>query len=391
MLAEVGSMIRVCMFSCCYENVSVANYTFSLLSHLRNRKEFNIRWISSHCRCIERFPNRKSACFERCLFIGLPYLARPRSRMKIVSIAFSAIQKSLDILRGFTFLQKIGDCDLVHFQQSSSYSFSIVPLLPIILLSPKKKIVTLHSIDEIQRAFKFFFRFYNRVDKVIVHSESMRVHLIENGVAESRITIIRHGANIPRLLGLKRMEMTFFGAPVEIKGISTIFDALKILKERNLDVRLSIYGLYSDSERKIAESQADSRGVKNNLVWGGSLTEFDFDKKLQQSLFTLAVYNTPVSGSSVITRAMSNATPVIASDVGGLKEYLNGGGIVIAPKNPESLANAIELLLRNADIRDKLGRVGREFAIKSLSWKKIAEQTAAIYSSTFDKVPNQRA
>jgi glycosyltransferase involved in cell wall biosynthesis len=209
----------------------------------------------------------------------------------------------------------------------------------------------------------------------------MRIHLIKNGVTESRITKIHHGVSIPHLFGLKRREITFLGAPEERKGIHTILDALKILKGRNVNIRVSIYGLYSDSERKITESHAASKGVNESLVWGGRLTEIEFDKKLQQSLFTIAAYSSPISGSNVVTRAMSNATPVIASDIGGLKEYLGGGGIMIAPRDPYGLADAIELLLENAETRQDLGLKGRERALNLFSWEKIAEKTVALYES----------
>jgi glycosyltransferase involved in cell wall biosynthesis len=357
---------------------------------MKSRGDLDFSLITSHCRCLERFPNRKSALCEKCLLTSLPYLHIHNSRVKIINNASGMIRKFVDILRGFVFLRKSRDCDLIHFQQSSSFSFGFVPLIPIILLSSKKKIITLHSTDGIQGIFKFLFRLYNRVDRIIVHSEDMKMHLIKNGVAEKRITKVYHGVKIPHLLGLERVEITFLGAPVERKGILTILDALKILKSRNLTLQVSIYGLYSDSERREAEWQADSRGVKESLVWGGSLTETDFDKKLQQSLFTFAVYSSPVSGSSVVTRAMSNATPVIISDVGGLKEYLDGGGIIITPNDPEELADAIELLIKNPVIRNKLGMKGRERALSSFSWKKIAEQTAAIYASVFSEIPNKR-
>jgi hypothetical protein len=79
------------------------------------------------------------------------------------------------------------------------------------------------------------------------------------------------------------------GAPQEHKGFMTILEALKILKSKNIIVKVSIYGFYNDSEKNKMELQAMIRGVSDCLVWGGRLNETDFDKKLQQSLITLAV------------------------------------------------------------------------------------------------------
>jgi glycosyltransferase involved in cell wall biosynthesis len=207
----------------------------------------------------------------------------------------------------------------------------------------------------------------------------METHLRNMGIAKSRIVRVPHGVNIPPLLGLDRVEITFMGAPEERKGILTVLDALRILKNKNINLKVAVYGWYSDSERKSMEMQAASRNVDDCLIWGGRLNENEFDKKLQQSLFTLAVYNSATSGSSVATRAMSNATPVVASDIGGFKEYLDGGGVFLPPKNPEALAQMIESLLKNPQLLEELGAKGRERASQLFSWKEIANKTATMY------------
>ena len=377
--------IEICMFSCWYEKVSLAGYTSGLISPLRDGRDLEIRLIAAHCDCLERFPKRRASLRGECQFVNWPYFKVPSTGIKSLNNALNLIQRFIDVLRGFLFLLECKNCDVIHYQQSSSYSFGFSTLIPIVLLSSKKKVITMHSTDPILGDFKILFRLYKRVDKIIVHSESMRTHLIKNGVLKSKIVKIYHGVNIPPLFGLKRSEITFFGSPEERKGILTVLDALKLLKSRNINIQVSIYGFYTDSEKKRTELQAASRGVNDCLIWGGKLTEIDFDKKLQQSLFTLADYSGPTSGSNLLTRAMSNATPVISSDIGGLKEYLDGGGILLEPKNPEALAEAIELLLKNAEMREKLGKSGRERALNFLSWEKISEKTVAVYGNVLGK------
>ena len=127
--------------------------------------------------------------------------------------------------------------------------------------------------------------------------------------------------------------------------------------------------------------QAVSRDVDDCLVWGGRLSENEFDTKLQESLFTLAVYNVATSGSNLVTRAMANATPVLASDIGGLREYLDGGGIFVPPRNPEALAETMESLLKNPKLLEELGSKGRKRALTLFSREEIAKRTASVYKS----------
>jgi glycosyltransferase involved in cell wall biosynthesis len=370
--------MKVCMISCCYNNASVANYTLGLISSIREMNRVEVKLVSSHCECIKRFKPMTFETAEECTFVNLPYF--PSSKRKIKKIEMNLVPKELlDFLRGFFYLKESRGYDVIHFQQSSSYAFSPIALIPIILFSTKRKVLTFHSPGFGQRLM-FFLRLYNRVDKIIVHSESMRTHLLNKGVNSSKIIKIFHGVDIPPLYGLERSEITFIGAPEKRKGFLTILDALKILKSKNIDVKLSIYGFYSNSEKNQMQLQASMRKVDDCLIWGGQLSENEINIKLQQSLFTLAVYNTATSGSSVVTRSMSNATPVLASDIGGLKEYLGNTGIFVPPKDPKRLADTIELLL-NSNNLENFGKKSRERAVGFFSWNAIAQKNIEVYNS----------
>jgi len=373
--------IRVCMLACYYKNASVANYTKGLISPLENKKDLKIRLIASHCKCLRRFPKGQSLLINNCSFLNCPYLSVSSRKLKSLNSLIDRIpQRLLNLFRGLIYLKACKDCEIIHFHQSSSYAFGFLPLISLILLSSRKKIVTVHSTDTIQK-FNFLYKLYNRVDKVIVHSKSMETHLIEKGVSSSRIVKVFHSVDIPHIFGLERTKITFMGAPEERKGILTILDALKILKRKRINIKVSIYGFYSDHEKKKTELQAISRKVDDCLIWGGRLSENEFDKKLQESLFTLAVYNVATSGSNLVTRAMANATPVIASDIGGLREYLDGGGIFLPLGNPEALAETIESLLKNPELLEELGSKGRKRALQLFSREEIAKKTASIYRS----------
>ena len=373
--------IKVCMIACYYKNASVANYTKGLISPLEGIQDLDIRLIASHCKCLRRFPKGQSVLIGKCSFLNCPYLTASSSRLKRLNLLIDRIpQRLLNLFRGLIYLRACNGYDIIHFHQSSSYAFGFLPLIPLILLSSRKKIVTVHSIDTIQK-INFLYKLYNRVDKVIVHSESMKKYLINKGVSRSRIVKVFHGVDIPNLFGLKRTKITFMGAPEERKGILTILDALSILKRKNINIQVYIYGFYSDYERRKMEFQATSRNVDDCLVWGGRLSENDFDKKLQESLFTLAVYNVATSGSNLVTRAMANATPVIASDIGGLREYLDGSAIFLAPRDPEALAETIESMLKNPELLEELGLKGRKRALSFFSREEIAKRTASIYRS----------
>ena len=78
---------------------------------------------------------------------------------------------------------------------------------------------------------------------------------------------------------------------------------------------------------------------------------------------------------------MASGKSVIATDVGGLPEIIknNETGILVEPKNPEALANAINTLLINSQLRDYIGIKARKLVEEKYTWETIALQTSNIY------------
>ena len=79
--------------------------------------------------------------------------------------------------------------------------------------------------------------------------------------------------------------------------------------------------------------------------------------------------------------AMACATAVVASRVGGIPEVVAGGetGLLVPPDDPASLADALNMLLRDPGRAAAMGLAGRERAVAEFSWDAVAVQTAALY------------
>jgi len=226
---------------------------------------------------------------------------------------------------------------------------------------------------------------YKHADMIIVHSKEQKKRTIKLGIPKHRIKVIPHGAQRVEELGSKRKRIIFFGAPMKRKGFFTLIKALEILKNSSVKIDLEIYGIYGTNEKNNAIKEAKKLGVDELLSWYGKLSEHEFDEKMQESMFTFAVYPKPIAGSSIITRAMINGTPVIASNVGGSKEYLEDAGIFVPPNDPQALASAIQKLADNKTLREKMGQEARKRAKTLLSWDNIAKETFRTYLEVVGK------
>lgn len=362
----------------------MANYSYNLKGSLEKFPSVFISVVSSHCFCARsRFTGLETKLHDKNFyFVNFPPFLYTYPKNRITGVLQVVLQFFLQFLRGVGYLSKCKHCDIIHYQQSG-YSLGILPLVPITLIpTPNKKIITVHDLDVTVgglRVLKIIHKqIYNKADRITVHSEEMRKSLISMGTNASKIEVIPHGVRIPTLLFKERNKITFLGAPVKNKGAFVLFEALKILKEKGEKVRVHFYGIYSISEKEAADVRAKELGVKDCIYWGGRLSEDEFDRKMQESMFTFAIYTKPVSGSSILTRAMANATPVIGTNIGGMPEYSKNFSVLIPPNDPEALADAISKLMKDPDLRKELGNAARKHALE-ISWDIIAKRNLSVY------------
>jgi glycosyltransferase involved in cell wall biosynthesis len=81
--------------------------------------------------------------------------------------------------------------------------------------------------------------------------------------------------------------------------------------------------------------------------------------------------------------AMAHARPVVAGNVGGLRDLVVDGetGYLVPPGDVQSLRAALERLLADRDLRRRLGEAGRRRAAERFSWARTTEATLAAYEA----------
>ena len=85
----------------------------------------------------------------------------------------------------------------------------------------------------------------------------------------------------------------------------------------------------------------------------------------------------------VIKEAFYLKTPVIATNVGGNPELVTNGetGILIPPENPEEMITAINRLILDEEMKQKLSKNAFEFINKNFSWDVLMEKYVSLYQS----------
>jgi glycosyltransferase involved in cell wall biosynthesis len=80
--------------------------------------------------------------------------------------------------------------------------------------------------------------------------------------------------------------------------------------------------------------------------------------------------------------AMACGRPVVGSDVGGISFTIVDGetGFLVPAKDPAALAARLDRLLRDADLRERMGRAGRMRVEREFTWERVALRTASLYN-----------
>jgi L-malate glycosyltransferase len=148
----------------------------------------------------------------------------------------------------------------------------------------------------------------------------------------------------------KYFNIGIIGRITEVKGHLYLLKAMTILNHIN-DLRLYIFG---EGPLKIAcEDYCNSNGFTGKVYFMGFKNNiYDYMSKLDLLVMPSLHEGLPYT----ILEAMYLKVPIIASDVGGLKEILDNNidAVLILPTDEESLANKIKYLYDNRKIKENL-------------------------------------
>jgi D-inositol-3-phosphate glycosyltransferase len=140
--------------------------------------------------------------------------------------------------------------------------------------------------------------------------------------------------------------------------------------------------LDSDPEACRLRDLAARLGVARRLHLYGSVDRADMPALLRSADVVVCSSAYEPSGA-VALEAMACGVPMVASAVGAMVDTVvhDVTGRLVPPKDPERLADAINLLLRDSFLRRSFGAAGRDRAKARYSWDRVAADTLRIYDT----------
>lgn len=270
------------------------------------------------------------------------------SGIKIHSLSLGGnVYNPLNIFKLCKYLKKY---DIIHTHNTACQYF--IPLAKIISCSKCKLYTTEHSTNNRRRQYKLFKisdKFiYNKYHTLVSISKKATETLKAFIGEKHNIATIENGVDISKFNNISKpiLNKTFkiismvAGFRVE-KDQDTLIRAISLLPE---SYKLWLIG---DGERRQElESLVRSLSLENRVKFWGIRN--DIPQLLEQTdIVVLSSHWEGLSLSSI--EGMASGRPFIASDVNGLKEIVNGSGILFPHGDGNTLAIEIKSLCENSD------------------------------------------
>lgn len=164
------------------------------------------------------------------------------------------------------------------------------------------------------------------------------------------------------------------------KGVVTLVEAARILRDENYPIRIVLVGRPEENQpTSITEEELQTWINQGIVEWWGWFNNME-DIYARVNIVCLPTYYMEGIPKSLIEAAASGR-PIITTDVPGCRQITKHGenGLLVPPRDPEALAKAIKHLGDNAELRTKMGEKSREIAVENYSIEKVVNGYLSFY------------
>ena len=289
------------------------------------------------------------------------------------------------LFSGFKFLGSLKP-DLIH-THSADLGFFIAISAKLYRIPV---VNTCHGVSFPDKQYSFIKRFAERF--FLKHAGFKRIIVVEKDILNVFDDAgIKNGVYIPNGVDIehfnrektvikadKKVRFLFVGRLEEQKGCKYLIHATRILKAKTRDFVIIIVG--DGSQRAILDKLTEENNLGRYVTFLGGVA----DKKLREMYCTSDVFILPSIWEGLpvtLLEAWSAKLPVIVTNVGAIRDICvdEMNGLVVRPKDPESIADAMLRLIEDEELRRKLAKNGAELVRREFSLETVVMSTLELY------------
>lgn len=199
---------------------------------------------------------------------------------------------------------------------------------------------------------------------VVVNSMAVYEQFQRLGFPAERLSLVENGTDCDALKPGNRpqdgvVRIGIVGQAIQRKGHDILLDAFRTLLRQGHDIRLVIVGNDDGEYARTIKARISDWAIDPFVTWTGVISD---KKTIYQQFDILTVPSRSDAFPNVALEAGAAGLPVVASRTGGLTTVIADGetGYLVEPESAEALANALERLIRDPNLRLTMGAAARQ-------------------------------
>lgn len=289
--------------------------------------------------------------------------------------------KNIYIFHFFSRLRR--NFDIIHVQYGTNGK--PLDLLKKINFFPPKLIVSFHGhdlffpINGVIENNGYYDNLFAEADLLVANTQYLKDLLIELGAPETKLEIIpvavdtdffkkKYSSNRVQ----EKIKLITVGRLEFFKGQHLGISCIKILKERGYNIQYTLIG--TGSRIQLLKQQVEDYDLNNEVILKGKMSQREIRDALQgKDIFLMTSITDPDYGVEtqglVTAEAQACGIPIVAFDSGGVKYTIENGttGFVVPEGNIDAMVDKIETLLKDPELRMKMGEKALKFVEKKFS------------------------
>ena len=204
------------------------------------------------------------------------------------------------------------------------------------------------------------------------------------GRNQKKLDVVHLGVDVSRIDAIKATKdetpsVLYVGRLVPHKHVEDLIQAIKQVKKKIPAVQLRIIG--TGIEQKNLKQLVRKLKLQNNTVFYGTLKHYDDVLRIMKQSSVLVLPSMREGFGLVLIEANACRKPVIAYKTGGVVDIIKEGvnGFLIPPRNIERLSEAIENVLQDGILANRLGSQGRGRVERLFNWDIAAKNVLNSY------------
>lgn len=332
----------------------------------------------------ERFKPHQEIVGSRYLVMRLNNVWMPWDSLGMTNPFLPALSKTIRQL----------DFDLIHAH--SHLFWTTVTAVKIAKATRRPVIITVHGVSAERNSlvnlaqYSYLYTFGSWVFR-----NSTRTICLTNSDATE---ITRFGANpekirvVPNAVDTDLFKpgedngnhLVWVGRFVPEKGLQYLVKAAKIVLSEHHDVKFVLVG--DGPLKPCIMNLAIKNGLKERICFAGKMSQREVVQVMQSaSVFLLP--SLKEGFPKTLLEAMACGKPVIASNISGVNEIIEDGynGLLVPPREPRLMADAIIELSNDKDLSHKLGQQARLSVLKRYNWDLVIDKIEKVYCEAIEE------